>query len=138
MTGKKEPKVRSGKAGAGRHLGLPEWEFAAREDPAFFRPYEELRARCFSDGKALPKKYREMIHLCLLAYRFAPDRTLMAHLKRAKEAGADVRELMEAFETAMIAGGVPTYIHGMNALLRLEGVIEDGEQPRRRAPAERR
>ena len=102
------------------------------------RPMGSNRAHCFSDGKALPKKYRELIHLCLLAYRFAPDRTLMAHLKRAKEAGASTRELMEAFETAMIAGGVPTYIHGMNALLRLEGVIEDGEKPRRRAPAQRR
>lgn len=108
------------------HMGLPEWIYMAREDSEFFRVYADLRAHCFADGNALPKKYRELIHLCLLAYRMAPDRTLMGHLRRARDAGASPREIMEAFETAMIAGGVPTFIHGMNALLRLEGEIEDG------------
>lgn len=107
------------------HMALPEWIYMAREDPEFFRAYADLRAHCFADGRVLPKKYRELIHLCLLAYRMAPDRTLMGHLRRARDAGASPREIMEAFETAMIAGGVPTFIHGMNALLRLEGEVDD-------------
>lgn len=113
-----------GRASGEPHLGLPEWVYMAREDPGFFRPYADLRAHCFADGQALPRKYRELVHLCLLAYRMAPDRTMLAHLRRAREAGASAREIMEAFETAMIAGGVPTFIHGMNALLRLEGELD--------------
>src|SRR2546426_970774 len=103
-----------GRAKSEPHLQLPEWSHAAREDPDFFRPFAELRTHVFADGQALPGKYRELIHLCLLAYRFAPDRTMMAHLRRAKDAGATSREIMEGFETALMAGGVPTYLHGMN------------------------
>jgi len=107
------------------HLALPEWAFAAREDPGFFRPFADLRAHVFADGQALPRKYRELVHLCLLAYRLAPERTMVAHLCRAREAGASPREIMEAFETAMMSGGVPTYLHGMNALLRFESLLPE-------------
>ncbi len=109
------------------HIDLPEWAFAAREDPEFFRPFADLRTHVFADGQALPARYRELIHLCLLASRFAPDRSMFAHLRRAKDAGASTREIMEVFETAMIAGGVPAYLHGMNALLRLEGLIPNSQ-----------
>jgi alkylhydroperoxidase/carboxymuconolactone decarboxylase family protein YurZ len=109
------------------HITLPEWTFAAREDPDFFRPFADLRTHVFSEGRALPRKYRELVHLCLLAHRLAPDRSMTAHLHRAREAGASTREIMEAFETAMIAGGVPTYLHGMNALLRFEGVLSEAD-----------
>jgi alkylhydroperoxidase/carboxymuconolactone decarboxylase family protein YurZ len=70
------------------HLALPEWTFATREDPGFFRPFADLRTHVFADGQALPRKYRELLHLCLLAYRLAPKRSMVAHLRRAREAGA--------------------------------------------------
>jgi alkylhydroperoxidase/carboxymuconolactone decarboxylase family protein YurZ len=82
----------------------------------------------FADGQALPRKHRELIHLCLLAYRFAPDRSMFAHLQRAKDAGASPQEIMEAFETTRIAGGVPAYLHGMNALLRQDGLLPESDE----------
>lgn len=114
------------------HLDFPEWVYTESRDPEFFRAYAALRSHVFGDGSELPAKYRELIHVCLLASRLGPDRALRAHILRAKEAGASQLEILEALETAMIAAGVPAYIHGVRVLMEEDADAAD-PSPRRSA-----
>jgi alkylhydroperoxidase/carboxymuconolactone decarboxylase family protein YurZ len=94
----------------------PEWEFAARHDPDFLEAYNNLYKVSLNDGQALPAKTRELIAICLLAYRGEVDSTV-AHMKRALRLGATRQEILEALESSIIPGGAPTFYHGLTAML---------------------
>ena len=113
--GKKESE--KGKSSAKSH-GIPEFERAAKSDPDFFAWFG--KQTCLKDGKALPAKYRLLIHMCLLA-RIGHVRSLPVYVKQViEEYGGSELEIIEAFETSMLAGGVPTMIRGLAALVSYE------------------
>ncbi len=103
-----------------RGFMLPEWEFGARLDPVFFEAYSHLAPVTFGEGKALPARVRELIHIALLAFRGVSNRALLVHMRRALQHGATKQEILEALETALVAGGAPTLYNGLNALMELE------------------
>lgn len=102
------------------HLPVKEWDFAEKLDPEFVRLFYQLRQHVHGEGSALPRKYVELIHICLLCQRGAPDLTLLAHLRRAKNEGVSNAEFMSALEVTAIAAGVPAFFHGVIALMKLE------------------
>jgi len=98
---------------------FPEFERCAEYDPEFFEWFNQIRPNCFLDGKMLPAKYRALIHLCLLAYRGEID-GVKERIRMAIGLGATKLEIVEALQTAMVAGGVPTLMNGMAGLVRYE------------------
>ncbi len=99
---------------------VPEFEWGANADPEFMEKFIKLPKTCLGDGKALPAKYRLMINMCLLAH-VGHLRGIPNYIRRAiEEHGATKMEIIEAFETAMLAGGVPTMIRGFAALMSYE------------------
>lgn len=103
-----------------RGYTLPEWEYAARLDPDFFEAFSKLYPVTFKDGKALPAKMRELIHIAIICYRGLAIPAIVAHMKRALSLGATKQEILEALETAMNSSGTPTMYHGVGAMMALE------------------
>lgn len=103
-----------------RGYTLPEWEYAAKLDPDFFEVFSKLYPVTFKDGKHLPGKVRELIHIAIISYRGLNIQSISAHMKRAISLGATKLEILEALETAMNSGGSPTLYHGIGALMALE------------------
>ena len=102
------------------HLSTKEWEFIEGLDAEFVSLIYPLRKHIFGRSELLPRKYKEIIHICLLCQRGAPDLTLLAHMRRAKDEGATTAELLAALQVATITSGVPTLFHGVIALMKLE------------------
>ena len=99
---------------------VPEFDRVAQSDPDFMAWMTDLSKFCLSDGKALPAKYRIMIHIILLSHA-GHVRALPHHIKNAIEKhGATKLELIEAFETALPAGGVSTLVRAMAGLIGYE------------------
>ena len=99
---------------------IPEFDRGAISDPEFFEHFIKFPKLCLQDGKALPAKYRLMINMCLLAH-IGHLRGIPHYIKTAiEEYGASKLEIIEAFETAMLAGGAPTMIRGIAGLLSYE------------------
>ena len=98
---------------------LPEWEFGAERDPAYFEAYSHMAPVTFADGQVLPGKYRELVHIGILCFRMAPMDAVHTHMRSAMEKGASGMEIQEALETASISGGLPTLHYGLRALMTL-------------------
>ena len=98
----------------------PEWEFAARQDPAFVETYNRLYELGLGDGRHVPAKVREFVAIALLAFRGSDKDALIAHMKRAIRLGATREEIFEILETCMIPGGAPTFHRGLSALLEVD------------------
>jgi alkylhydroperoxidase/carboxymuconolactone decarboxylase family protein YurZ len=97
----------------------PSYRYIANKDPDFLEAYNNLYDRALTDGKALPAKMRELIAIPLLAYR-GHHEAVYEHCKRALKLGATKQELLEAIETSIIPGGVPTFGNGLRALVRID------------------
>jgi len=110
-----------------KHRGyiFPEWEFACRYDPDFFESYNNLYGFSIGREGALSIKVKEFIALGILAFRGLSTDVLVAHIKRAMDNGATKEELLEAFETALVAGGAPTFFNGLKALLNFDKKSSD-------------
>jgi len=102
----------------GGHI-VPEFERCAQYDPDFFEWFNQIRPHCFLDGKMLPAKYRALIHICLLASRGEVE-GVKERIRMAIGLGATKLEIVEALQTAMVAGGVPTLLNGMAGLVQYE------------------
>lgn len=103
-----------------RGYTLPEWEYAAKLDPDFFEVFSKLYPVTFKDGKHLPAKVRELIHIAIISFRGLNIQGIASHMKRAISLGATKLEILEALETAMNSGGTPTLYHGVGAMMALE------------------
>jgi len=110
---------------------LPEWEFAARNDPDFAEAYNNLYRAALSDGKALPAKIRELVAIGVLSFRREINGT-KTHMLRAMRLGATKQEILEAVETSIIPGGAPTYSCGLKALMLALEEQEDQEDNEKR------
>jgi AhpD family alkylhydroperoxidase len=97
----------------------PSWVYMVDKDVDFMEVYDSIYERVLEDGKALPAKMRELIAIAILAFR-GQGEAVYLHAKRALRLGATKQELLEAFETMMVPGGVPTFGMGLAALLRIE------------------
>ena len=95
------------------------WVYMVDKDVDFMEVYNNLYESGLTDGKALATKTRELIAIAILAFR-GQGEAVYLHAKRALRLGATKQELLEAFETMMIPGGVPTFGMGLAALLRIE------------------
>jgi len=117
----KEKRIQDLKEAMKKERGyLPvQWAYIAEKDVDFMEAYNNLYEKGLTDGKALPAKTREFIAIALLAYRGCND-AVYDHAKRALRLGATKEELMEAIETAIIPGGAPTFLSGLQALMRIE------------------
>lgn len=101
----------------GYHFSGFEW-LAAR-DPEFEKSRLPLvEVTYLRKNSTVPVKYKELIAAALLAYR-GYDST-GHHIKKAMEAGASLREVLEVFELCCIPGGMPTLHFGIDKLMELE------------------
>src|SRR5262249_34176531 len=98
----------------------PEWEFAARQDPALVPTYNPVYERGLGDGKHVSAKVREFVAIALLAFRGAERAGLVAHMQRAIRLGATREEIFEVLETCMVPGGAPTFHRGLSALMEVK------------------
>src|SRR5262245_4138802 len=99
----------------------PEWEFAARQDPAFVETYNRIYEQGLGDGRHVSAKVREFVAMALLPFRGAEKAGLVAHMKRAIRLGATREEIFEVLETCLVPGGAPTFHCGLSALIELDG-----------------
>jgi AhpD family alkylhydroperoxidase len=97
----------------------PTWVYMVDKDVDFMEVYNNIYERVLTDGKALSAKTREFIAMAILAFR-GHEEAVYLHAKRALRLGATKQELLEAFETMMIPGGVPTFGMGLAALMKIE------------------
>ncbi|TRZ47100.1 carboxymuconolactone decarboxylase family protein [bacterium] len=95
------------------------WKYVVQKDIAFMEAYNKLYTCGLNDGKALPVKTRELIAIVLLAFR-GNENGVYEHIKRALKHGATKQEILEALETSVIPGGVPTLATGLRGLMRIE------------------
>ena len=103
-----------------RGYTVPEFDRGAQSDPDFFEGLMKFIKSCLKDGAALPAKYRILIHMCVLAHA-GHVRGLPHYVKTLiEEHGASKLEIVEAFETAMLAGGAPTMIRGLAGIMSYE------------------
>ena len=96
-----------------------EWVYMVDKDVDFMEVYNNLYENGLTDGKALATKTRELIAIAILAFR-GQENAVYLHAKRALRHGATKQELLEAIETTIIPGGVPTFGVGLSALMRIE------------------
>ena len=96
-----------------------EWIYMVDKDVDFMEVYNNLYESGLTDGKALATKTRELIAMAILAFR-GQENAVYLHAKRALRHGATKQELLEAIETTIIQGGVPTFGVGLSALMRIE------------------
>jgi len=87
-------------------------DWLAREDPKWATARLSVSAMAFAEGRELSVTHREMVAIGVLCL---PDRLdgVVAHMRRAIEHGATKRELLEAIQSASIAGGGPTLSAGV-------------------------
>jgi alkylhydroperoxidase/carboxymuconolactone decarboxylase family protein YurZ len=98
--------------------------FAIEWDPDYEKAYRTVSWGFFTpeNPRHLDHKTREMIVSGVLAFRDRPG--AYTHAKNAMAQGATVNELLEVFSLAMIPGGGPTRVVGLESLRRI--VQEEG------------
>ena len=107
------------RADRGGHL-YPEWEYAARADPAFVEAYAALTSHVLAPtGRALEPKVRELIFVAIVAHIGEPQ-GLRGHMRQARRQGATRREILETLETILPPAGVPAFLRGIKVLMELE------------------
>jgi alkylhydroperoxidase/carboxymuconolactone decarboxylase family protein YurZ len=102
-----------------RGYNFDTFKWLAKHDPEFeatrLAAVEMTYTR--KDG-ALEPKVRELIAICLLAFRMY--HSVRAHIARALREGASVSEVVQALEMASIPGGQATLHFGLDHLIALE------------------
>ncbi len=101
-----------------------EYDWLARMDPAYDGARRALARIVWSPAApALAVPYREIVAAVILGCRAYP--TINDHLRRALAAGATLREIVEAFETAAILGGFPAIHYALPYLIALHEEFGD-------------
>lgn len=104
---------------------MPAWDWLAEFDPAFDAARTTYTATVWTpDDSTLPVKTRELVAAAVLAFRAYP--TVDAHLRRAIQEGASLREAVEAMQVAAIPGGAPCLHFALPHLKALSEDIEAG------------
>ena len=104
---------------ARRGYASPVFEWLAKKDPEHERARQAYNRLIFTpENPAFPVKYREIVMAVVLAYRGYPS--MGKHIRRALREGATVQEVIEAFETAAIPGGMPVLHQALDCLIEIE------------------
>jgi alkylhydroperoxidase/carboxymuconolactone decarboxylase family protein YurZ len=99
-------------------------QWLAQIDPAYDAARRKLaRLVDAPEAPALPVKYREIIAAVILGCRSDP--AIDMHLRRALSAGAGVREMLEAFQTAVVLDGFPALHYALPFLRTLHEEFGD-------------
>ena len=119
MSERKSAKPAGKAKGVSSPYGYPWSDWLAREDPEYARAREPVSMLSTGEGKELSIKHREMVIIGILAFRGRQE-GVVAHMRRAIQHGATMRELLEATQAAAVPGGGPTLSAGVQALMQLE------------------
>lgn len=82
---------------------FPSHKLLAERDPEFMEMWHNSLMHVFYDRKALPRKYKEILAVCLDAVT-GFEQGLRAHLQGALAAGATEEEILEALELTTLMG----------------------------------
>ena len=88
-----------------------------------YRTFVELEKKTFTDG-ALAKKHKELIAIGISLITSC-ESCLEWHIKQALEAGADMKEIIEAIEVGFEMGIGPTTVTSRFAMKVLKHYIEE-------------
>jgi len=97
----------------------PPWPYATEKDIDFMEAYNKAYNICLNNEKGLPIKTRELIAIAIIAFR-GLEGGLYEHMKRALRHGATKQEIFEALKVSFIFSGTPTFVIGLQALLKIE------------------
>ena len=113
-------------------FAAPDWLRQAY--PEFVAAREHMVDVAFSPDGALPLRLKEIVAVCVLAYRHDP--TIGTHMRRALAAGATLREIVEGLMSASTPGGQPCLHYAMDDLKKLIEELGEEEAGRRPGPGE--
>lgn len=113
-------------------FATPDWLRQAY--PSFVAARERMVDVIFSPDGALPLRLKEIVAVCVLAFRHDP--TVGTHIRRALAAGATMREVVEGLMAATTPGGQPCLHHAMPDLKGLIEELGEKEARRRLGPGE--
>ncbi len=102
------------------------FEWLARIDPAYDDARRKLAQLVEAPGTptpALAVKYREIIMAVVLGCRRDP--TIDKHLRRALAAGATLRDMLEAFQAAVVLDGFPALHYALPFFMTLHEEFGD-------------
>jgi AhpD family alkylhydroperoxidase len=88
-----------------------------------YQAFLEMEAAAYSDG-ALPKKVKELIAVGISVV-IDCESCMQWHIEQAAQAGASMREVLEALEVGMEMGGGPATVSARFALEVTEDVYRD-------------
>ena len=91
-------------------------------DSKVYRAFLNLQEATFSDG-ALPRKTKELIALGVSVAENC-ESCMQWHIEQAAQAGASMREVLEAVEVAIEMGGGPATVSARFALEVMDGVYQ--------------
>ncbi len=92
-------------------------------DSTVYKAFLEMERAAFSDG-ALPRKVKELIATGISVV-IDCESCMQWHIVQAKEAGATIREILEAVEVGMEMGGGPATVSARFALEVMEEAYSD-------------
>ncbi|MFH1383327.1 MAG: carboxymuconolactone decarboxylase family protein [Chloroflexota bacterium] len=113
-----------------RGFSRPWHGLLAARDPEFMEIYHKMAMHAFQGRNALPRKFKEIIAVCMDAVTFY-DEGLRVHLRNALKAGATEDEIIEALEVSTLLG-----IHNLS--VHLPAVAEEVEKYRKESKKKRK
>lgn len=110
-----------------RVLDAPNWlvdDATADLAPEYHKAFRALVENIWNVSEnELEPKIRELVAVVVLAYRGYP--TVGEHLRRALDAGASFRELIEALQTVSVPAGFPAFHYALADLRQLQEKLGD-------------
>ncbi len=94
-----------------RGFAMPWRRMLAERDPEFMELYHKMAMHAFQKTTALPRKYKEIISICLDAFT-SHESGFRVHVRNALKAGATEQEILEALEVCVLMG-----IHNLSVCL---------------------
>jgi AhpD family alkylhydroperoxidase len=91
-------------------------------DSKVYRAFLEIEKAAFADG-ALPKKTKELIAVGISVVDNC-ESCMQWHIEQAAQAGASMREVLEAVEVAIEMAGGPATVAARFALEVMDGVFQ--------------
>jgi alkylhydroperoxidase/carboxymuconolactone decarboxylase family protein YurZ len=87
----------------------------SKSDPKVLEAYDSFYSRVMLNRSSLDQKTKELIVISILSARglFEP---VSIHVKKAMEAGAKYKEIVEALEIVGLYAGSPSMLYGLKAL----------------------
>ena len=92
-------------------------------DSGVYRTFMALEKAAYAQG-ALPKKTKALVAIGISVVKNC-ESCMQWHIEQAAQAGASIREVLEAVEVGIEMGGGPAVVSARFALEVMEGVFSD-------------